>query len=1107
MRRLTLVLMFLIAGTLSLRAQGPVDSNTPVINDASVSSSVPLVVRFSGSMKELNGTIASGTRTIAFGLYKTQTGESPLWSETQTVSLDEEGRYTVLLGAASPSGVPATAFAAGEPQWIGVTPDDGVERPRIEIVSVPYAMKAADADTLGGKSAADFVSLQQWNVLLSSLSSSNPSSPTMNSISRYPNPVPPPPTPWPPRFPSQPDQAPSFESISTAGPSFISDATSGPPLQVISSALVPNLNVDLLHGLSDSAFAKLGENNVFPESQNFPGGIVMPANNPEPNATRLVDSSPLDFLSSSSDPQNDSVITQRFRWASHSISGTTAGPLAQLSLMFGENGATPSPTGLALNSDGTLIFAPGQQLPTSAVVAALSGTQDPGGASLVPGGTGNPIVQTALYSWDQTPPQPAALQVGPNTITLIPCPKGVNGTDAWHYLYISGTGTPEVILITGGSCVSRLAGGTINFTAQYPHPCGYSIGSATDGIQEAAIDADVPKTAGQISRQVMIDPGTHLLRARLSIRSSSMTINSSGATLMCAMSDTCIMLGDPSNANMFNNIVLQGLRVVPGVKSGTWPAVEDNAQGSDILSLAPAISSVASTSFGSLVQVDNDQAADIDGLTTAGGGSWGRCDTTFCSTAILGPGPYSTNAGVLWVKNANLSLQCVGNGIDNQDGNTLSVSNSVVQGYAQFGIRAATVYSLQTVTLQSTYEEEDGYCNPLGTGSSGLIVEGGAASATSSPSAGLFPVFANTGSTQYFYYVVVHSSTLGTSPMYMAGSADTNGAGSINVLWNRVGDSGNVTYDVLRQAGDGGADMAAPYGTGLFAVAVGVPATLCSNAVCSVVDQAASPPSSYTVATNTPYWPALKLWPGKTILTTTADTSNNGGGNPTMYFTDQLQNGSIINSAGATYPSVFAQECNPQGLWTSISEDCLGGNSVGNDYQPVVATLMQIASSQSSPGGLKGRLIFELPPNTSADATHVITLSDSNPAKTEATPNNRPAWDDDDSYIGYDQVSGALPSNTQISIGAPVSISRYIGNHGDGVSYRERLTAAQDEYNVPILMARIPFAGLASLPDGTELYCLDCKNSADDGVAFDSTAVGDGHGTRIVHENGQWRVH
>src|SRR6202035_2094473 len=120
------------------------------------------------------------------------------------------------------------------------------------------------------------------------------------------------------------------------------------------------------------------------------------------------------------------------------------------------------------------------------------------------------------------------------------------------------------------------------------------------------------------------------------------------------------------------------------------------------------------------------------------------------------------------------------------------------------------------------------------------------------------------------------------------GYANTNGTGPIKVLWNQVGTAGTITYDVLRISGAGGVDMAAPFCSGAFAIAIGVPANLCTNKVCSVVDDAGSPPSSYTVADNTVYWPSLKLWPGAVILTTRNDTQNTGGGNPTTYFTDQL---------------------------------------------------------------------------------------------------------------------------------------------------------------------------------------------------------------------------
>jgi len=38
---------------------------------------------------------------LTFSLYEVQEGGSPLWSESQKVRTDDQGRYTVLLGAAS----------------------------------------------------------------------------------------------------------------------------------------------------------------------------------------------------------------------------------------------------------------------------------------------------------------------------------------------------------------------------------------------------------------------------------------------------------------------------------------------------------------------------------------------------------------------------------------------------------------------------------------------------------------------------------------------------------------------------------------------------------------------------------------------------------------------------------------------------------------------------------------------------------------------------------------------------------------------------------------------------------------------------------------------
>jgi len=78
--------------------------------------------------------------------------------ETQNLQVGANGEYTVLLGSTRNDGIPAEAFAAGE-RWLGVHVQ-GVqgeaERPRVLIASVPYSLKAVDAETLGGLPASAF---------------------------------------------------------------------------------------------------------------------------------------------------------------------------------------------------------------------------------------------------------------------------------------------------------------------------------------------------------------------------------------------------------------------------------------------------------------------------------------------------------------------------------------------------------------------------------------------------------------------------------------------------------------------------------------------------------------------------------------------------------------------------------------------------------------------------------------------------------------------------------------------------------------------------------------------------------------------------------------
>lgn len=71
-----------------------------------------------------------------------------------------------------------------------------------------------------------------------------------------------------------------------------------------------------------------------------------------------------------------------------------------------------------------------------------------------------------------------------NTVTLPAGILGVNGTDSNHYIRISGgTGTAEVILITGGT-YTHTAGGTLTFTPVNNHTGAFTFNTATGGMAE-----------------------------------------------------------------------------------------------------------------------------------------------------------------------------------------------------------------------------------------------------------------------------------------------------------------------------------------------------------------------------------------------------------------------------------------------------------------------------------------------------------------------------------------------------------------------------------------------------------------------------------------------
>jgi len=121
---------------------------------------VPRFIKFSGTLEDMAAKPIVGVSDVTFALYTEEAGGTVLWYETQTIETDALGRYTVLLGAMHAAGVPVELFTSGQARWLGVEVGNLPETAqggRVLLVSVPYALKAQDAETLGGKPASAFM--------------------------------------------------------------------------------------------------------------------------------------------------------------------------------------------------------------------------------------------------------------------------------------------------------------------------------------------------------------------------------------------------------------------------------------------------------------------------------------------------------------------------------------------------------------------------------------------------------------------------------------------------------------------------------------------------------------------------------------------------------------------------------------------------------------------------------------------------------------------------------------------------------------------------------------------------------------------------------------
>ncbi len=113
---------------------------------------VPMQFSQQGRVHDALGQPLTGSNTLDFALYDTPSGGTAMWSEGHTITLDD-GYYALTLGETN--AIDSTWFD-GDTVYLAITVNGGAEiADRLRLLTVPYAIRAASADSLAGGGALD----------------------------------------------------------------------------------------------------------------------------------------------------------------------------------------------------------------------------------------------------------------------------------------------------------------------------------------------------------------------------------------------------------------------------------------------------------------------------------------------------------------------------------------------------------------------------------------------------------------------------------------------------------------------------------------------------------------------------------------------------------------------------------------------------------------------------------------------------------------------------------------------------------------------------------------------------------------------------------------
>jgi hypothetical protein len=301
---------------------------------------VPSMVNFPGTLADSSGKPMTGVVGVTFLLYREPQGGAPLWMETQNVRPDKSGHYSVMLGSTTAMGLPADLFVSGQARWLGVQISGQPEQSRVLLLSVPYAMKAADAETLGGLPLSAFVlATPTVNSQLAANLANGSAAASMQGA--------------PP---------PASSTVTTTG-----GTVNAIPLFTTAT------------NIQNSILTQTGATAV-----NVGGKLNLPAQGVA-TATGGKFSRPEAFVASAFNSTSKAAVAQTFQLQVEPVGNNTAAPSGTLNLLYGSGASALTETGLRINSKGLITFATGQTFPGGGGKGTITAVVP--GVGLIGGGT------------------------------------------------------------------------------------------------------------------------------------------------------------------------------------------------------------------------------------------------------------------------------------------------------------------------------------------------------------------------------------------------------------------------------------------------------------------------------------------------------------------------------------------------------------------------------------------------------------------------------------------------------------------------------------------------------------------------------------------------